>query len=404
MGITSLPSSMRMSPEVMKQNREAVIAEEIGRARVLTLNRPKHLNFISEKMIKMLGQKLEKHEKDDNADFVILKGAGRTFSAGGDLSVIYNVRNTWDGCLEGVYRLYWLCYHIQTYKKPQIALVHGMSTGGGVGLMVPMKLRVVTEKAFCSTPEANLGYHPDCGLSYILSRLPGRLGEYLALTGATLRGEEVVAAGLATHFVPSQKLFQLEKRLLSTNNGEEDTIRSVIDEFSTNVHIHERSVLNKLSIIDDCFSRESVEEILDSVEAEAGKKGNDWIIPALKSLKKASPVGLKMTLRSIREGRIQTVSECLRREFRMTINTLRTIISNDFYEGIRAAIIDKDKSPKWNPSTLDKVNDEQLDLIFKPFEEHDLELQVPMKEYECRWEGKYEDSGYCLRTNSNMRY
>ncbi|MCD7465933.1 hypothetical protein HAX54_002152 [Datura stramonium] len=402
MGITSIPSSTTMFPmpqEVLKQNREVVIAEEIGRARVLTLNRPNHLNFISGKMALMLGQKFEKYEKDDNAEFVIIKGAGRTFSAGGDLKVIYNSRNTRDSCLEAVYRIYWLCYHIHTYKKPHIALVHGMSMGGGASLMVPMKFSVVTEKAFCSTPETSLGFHPDCGFSYMLSRLPGRLGEYLGLTGVKLKGKEVVAAGLATHFVPSQKLFQLEKRLLSLNNGEEDAIKSVIDEFSTNVHVDERSVLNKLSIINDCFSGESVEEIVDSFEAEAGKKGNDWIIPVLKSLKKASPIGLKITLRSIREGRTQTLSECLRREFRITINTLRTIISDDFYEGIRAIVIAKDKSPKWNPSTLDKVHDEQLDLIFKPFEQHDLELQTPIKEEECRWGGKYENSGYCLLTN-----
>uniref|UniRef100_M1BAZ1 3-hydroxyisobutyryl-CoA hydrolase n=1 Tax=Solanum tuberosum TaxID=4113 RepID=M1BAZ1_SOLTU len=346
MGITSLPSTITTFP----MPSEVVIAEEIGHGRVLTLNRPNNLNYVSEKVALTLGQKLEKYEKDDNAKFVILKGAGRTFSAGGDLERIYDAR---DSVLEGVYRIYWLFYHIHTYKKPHIALVHGMSMGGGVGLMAPMKFSVVTEKAFCSTPEANLGYHPDCGLSYILSRLPGRLGEYLGLTGAKLKGKEVVAAGLATHFVPSHKLFQLEKSLLSINNGgEEDTIRSVIDEFSTNVQIDETSVLSKLSIIDDCFSRETVEEILDSF---------------------------------IREGRTQTLSECLRKEFRITINILRTIISDDLYEGIRAAIIDKDKSPKWNPSTLDKVHDEQLDLIFKPLEQHDLELQIPINEEECRF-------------------
>ncbi|XP_006346151.1 3-hydroxyisobutyryl-CoA hydrolase-like protein 5 [Solanum tuberosum] len=400
MGITSLPSSIvtsLMPPEVMKQNREDVIAKEIGHGRVLTLNRPDHLNSISEKMVLMLGQKFEKYEKDENVEFVIVKGAGRTFSAGGELKRLYDGRNTRDSCLEFGYRLYWFCYQLQTYKKPHIVLAHGMSMGGGVGLMAPMKFSVVTERTFCSIPEANLGYHPDCGLSYILPRLPGRLGEYLGLTGANLKGKEVVAAGLATHFVPSQKLFQLEKSLLSINNGEEDTIRSVIDEFSTNVQIDERSVLSKLSIIDDCFSRETVEEILDSFETEACKKGNDWIMPVLKSIKKASPIGLKITLRSIREGRTQTLSECLRKEFRITMNTLRTIISDDLYEGIRAAIIDKDKSPKWNPSTLDKVHDEQLDLIFKPFEEHDLELQIPINEEEyCRWEGKYESSSYCL--------
>ncbi|WMV38687.1 hypothetical protein MTR67_032072 [Solanum verrucosum] len=324
MAIIYIPSSSTMFPmpqKVLRQNREVVVPEEIGRARMLTLNRPNHLNYLSGEVALTLGQNFEKYEKDDNADFVIIKGAGRTFSAGGDLHMFYEGRNTRDSCLEGVYRMYWLCYHIHTYKKPHIALVHGMSVGGGASLMAPMKFSVAIEKVFSSTPETNIGFHPDCGFSYMLPRLPGRLGEYLGLTGEKLRGKEVVAAGLATHFVPSQ-------------------------------------------------------------EAEASRKGNDWIMAVLKTLKKASPIALKITLRSIREGRTQTISECLRREFRISMNIQRAIISGDFYEGIRAQIIDKDKSPKWNPSTLDKVHDDQLDLIFKPFEDHDLELQIPIKEEE----------------------
>nr|XP_009764161.1 PREDICTED: 3-hydroxyisobutyryl-CoA hydrolase-like protein 5 isoform X2 [Nicotiana sylvestris] len=352
--ISALSSNISMPKQVVKPNREVIITKELGHARVLTLNRPNHLNFLGEREVLMLGQKFEKYEKDDEAEFVIIKGAGRTFSAGGDLKTFYDRRNIRDSCLEGTYRMYWLCYHIHTYKKPHIALVHGMAVGGGASLMVPMKFSVVTEKAFCSTPETSLGFHPDCGFSYMLSRLPGRLGEYLGLTGAKLRGKEMVAAGLATHFVPSQKLFQLEKRLVSINSGEEDAIRSVINEFSTNIDIDERSILKKLSIINECFSKDSVEEIVESLEAEASKKGNDWIITTLKNLKKASPTGLKITLRSIREGRTQTLFECLRREFRITMNILRTVISGDLYEGIRAAIIDKDKSPKFD-FTITKV-------------------------------------------------
>ncbi|KAM3235196.1 3-hydroxyisobutyryl-CoA hydrolase-like protein 5 [Capsicum annuum] len=389
MGIASFPSSILMfstPPKRLIHDREVDIAEEIGCARVLTLNRPNQINFISNKMALMLGQKLEKYEKDDNVELVIIKGAGRTFSADGNVKAAveqkFSLRG--DSWFELAYRIYRLCYHIHTYKKPHIALVHGMSVDGGASLMVPMKYSIVTEKAWYSTPEASLGFHPYCAFSYMLSRLSGRLGEYLGLTGERLRGKDVVAAGLATRFVPSQKLFQLEKCLLSISNGEEDVIRSVIDEFSTNVQIDERSILNKLAINNECFSRKSVEEIVDSFEVEAGKKGNDWIVPVLKRKKKASPTGLKITLKSIREGRKQTLSECLRREFRITINTLQTIISDDFSEGIRAIIIDKDKSPKWNPSTLDEVHDEQLDLIFKPFEEHDLELQIPVKKDECR--------------------
>ncbi|XP_069155346.1 3-hydroxyisobutyryl-CoA hydrolase-like protein 5 [Solanum lycopersicum] len=393
-----------MAQEIVKLDREdVVIAEEIGGVGVITINRPKQLNVLSNKVILLLGEKLEKLEKDDSTKLVIIKGAGKAFSAGGDLKMFYYGQKTRDSCLEATYRMYWLCYHIHTYKKPLVALVHGMSMGGGASLMTPMKFSVVTEKTVFSTPETLIGFHPDCGFSYMLSRLSGRLGEYLGLTGARLKGKEVVAAGLATHIVPSQKLVELEKCLLSLNSGDENAIESVIKEFSTDFEIHENSILqlNRMSIINECFSKDTVEEILMSFEAEAHKLGNDWIQPVLKHLKRLSPTGLKITLRSIREGRKQTLSECLKKEFRISNNILRKTISNDFYEGISAIVINKKKSPKWCPTTLEEVKDEQVNLIFKNFEQH-LELQIPEKN-EQRWKGKYDNSPHYYRINQAMK-
>lgn len=382
-----------MAQETLNLEQEVVLVEELGNARVVTLNNPKQLNVISPKVVVLLAANLEKWEKDENAKLVIIKGAGRAFSAGGDLKMFYNGRNSKDSCLEVVYRMYWLCNHIHTYKKTTVALVHGISMGGGASLMAPMKFSVVTEKTVFSTPEASIGFHTDCGFSYMLSRLPGRLGEYLGLTGARLNGKELVAVGLATHFVPLEKLPELEKHLLSLNTGDEAAVGSAIKEFSTDVQIDEESILKKQSIIDECFSKDSVAEIISSFETEAGKEGNGWIVPVLKGLKRSSPTGLKITLRSIREGRKQTLSECLKKEFRITINTLRARISGDVYEGIRALTIDKDNSPKWDPLTLENVEDEQVNLVFEPFEE-DSELKVSENEQD-RWDGKYEDSAYC---------
>ncbi|KAL7590257.1 hypothetical protein Lser_V15G41279 [Lactuca serriola] len=371
---------------------EVVLTENKGNVRLITLNQPKKLNVISPKVVYLLAENLEKWEKDDDVKLVIIKGAGRAFSAGGDLKVFYTGKTTKDYCLEVVYRFYWLCYHIHTYKKPQVALVHGISMGGGASLMVPMKFSVVTEKTVFAMPEASIGFHTDCGFSYILSHLPGHLGEYMALTGTRLSGKELVTAGLATHFVPLDKLSMLESNLVNLNSGDENAVKSAIEEFSISVDISEESVLNRQSIIDECFSKDSVEEILESFEAEATKEGNEWITPVLKGLKQSSPIGLKINLRSIREGRKQTLLECLKKEFRLTINILRATISGDIYEGIRALTIDKDNSPKWDPPTLKEVDSEKLDLLFKPFGEG-LELNVPENE-EQRWSGKYEDSLY----------
>ncbi|RVW39546.1 3-hydroxyisobutyryl-CoA hydrolase-like protein 5 [Vitis vinifera] len=385
--------------------------EEIGNIRVITLNRPRQLNVISSKVVSLLAEYLEKWEKDDKAELVIIKasisrtqkfkfldfhGVGRAFSAGGDLKMFYDGREPRDSCLEVVYRMYWLCYHIHSYKKTQVALVHGISMGGGASLMVPMKFSVVTEKTVFATPEATIGFHTDCGFSYMLSHLPGHLGEFIALTGARLNGKELVTVGLATHYVPSEKMPELEKRLMCLNSGDRNAIKSAIEEFSLDVKVDEDSVLNKQSTINECFSKDSVEEIIKSFETEARKEGNAWIGPMLKSLKRSSPTGLKITLRSIREGRNQTLAESLKKEFRLTMNILRTTISNDVYEGIRALTIDKDNAPKWDPPTLDKVNGEKVDIVFQPFKE-ELELQIPEKE-ECRWDGKYEHSAYAQVT------
>ncbi|XP_011082898.1 3-hydroxyisobutyryl-CoA hydrolase-like protein 5 [Sesamum indicum] len=373
-------------------NEEVVLGEEIGHARVITLNQPRRLNVISSDVVALLAKLLEKWEKDDEAELILIKGSGRAFSAGGDLKMFYDGRTSKDSNLEVVYRMYWLCYHIHTYKKPEVALVHGISMGGGASLMAPMKFSVVTEKTVFATPEASIGFHTDCGFSYMLSRLPGHLGEFLGLTGARLNGAELVAAGLATHFVPSEKLAELEKRLISLNSGEDNAVNSAIQEFSVNVQIDENSVLNKKTIIDECFSKDSVEEIITSFEAEASKEGNGWILTFLKGLKRSSPTALKITLQSIREGRKQTLSECLRKEFRITMNILRSVISPDVYEGIRAVTIDKDNAPKWDPPSLESVDAEKVKQVFRPFEQ-EFELNIPTGD-DSRWEGKYEDSPY----------
>ncbi|CAO2166413.1 unnamed protein product [Urochloa humidicola] len=379
---------------------EVVLGQEAGGARVITLNRPRQLNGISDRVVYLLAQFLEKWEKDDNAKLVVFKGAGRAFSAGGDLKMFYEGKSVHrvtrrfntafadDSCLEVVYRMYWLCYHIHTYKKTTVALVNGLVMGGGAAMVAPLKFAVVTEKTIFATPEASVGLHTDCSFSYIHSRLPGYLGEYLALTGARLNAKEMISAGLATHFVSSEKLEELEKRLLNLDSGDESTVRAVIEEFSTDVQPDEDSVLNKLSMINNCFSAETVEDIIKAFESEASTDGNQWIAPVLKGLRRSSPTALKITLRSIREGRKQSLPECLTKEFRLTMNILRSVVNGDVYEGIRALSIDKDNAPKWNPATLEEVKNADIDRVFQPFST-EQELHVPSDDSN-RWGGKYE--------------
>lgn len=369
-----------------------VLDEEKGRVRVITLNNPRKLNIISREVIIRLAEIYEKWEKENDAEIIIMKGAGRAFSAGGDLRVFYYGKAD-KLAIEPVYKMYWLQYHLHTYKKTVVAIVNGLAIGGGASLTLASTFKVVTEKTVLSAPEAGFGFHTDASLSYVLSHLPGHLGEYLALTGARLDGVEMISTGLGTHYIPSEKLEELEKRLVDLNSGDRNIVKAAIEEFSLQVHPGEKSIFYKLSLIDKCFSKDTVEEIIETLTAESNMERNEWIKDTIQKLKRSSPTGLKMTLRSVRQARKQTLLECLKKEFRLTVNTLRGVISNDIYEGIRALVIDKDNSPKWNPPSLSEVTEEKLDLVFNPLDE-ELEIQLPQEERISRWGGKFECSGF----------
>lgn len=373
------------------QPSQVVLDEEKGHVRTITLNNPRKLNIINREVVVRLAEIYEKWEKENDAELIIIKGAGRAFSAGGDLTLFYYGKAE-KHVIEAVYKMYWLQYHIHTYKKTVVAIANGLTIGGGASLTVQSTFRVVTEKTVLSAPEAGFGFHTDASLSYILSHLPGHLGEYLALTGARLDGVEMIATGLGTHYIPSEKLEELEKRLIDLNSGDRNIVKATLEELSLHVQPGEKSILHNRSLLDKCFSKDTVEEIMDSLAVEINMEGNEWVKDTIKNLKRSSPTGLKMTLRSVRQARKQTLAECLKKEFRLTINTLRGVISNDIYEGMRALVIDRDNSPQWNPP-LEEITDEKLDLVFKPFEE-EFELQLPQDEKITRWEGKFECSGF----------
>ncbi|KAH0916755.1 hypothetical protein HID58_031201 [Brassica napus] len=362
---------MRMAQEGRNIDEQVVVGEQKGSVEWAILKRTRQLNTTASEEVLKLAEDLETWEKDDKTKLIV------TQSAGDDVQMFYDGQFS---SLNDIYTMYWLCYHIHTYKKTQVAIVDGICNFGSASLMFAMKFSVVTEKIDFATLEASLGFHTDCGFSYIHSRLPGHLGEFLALTGTRLNGKELVAVGMATHFVPSAKLVDLVARLWSLDSGDMDVVRSTIEEFSEKVELDKDSILNKLSIIDKCCSKESVKQIIQEFEAEGSKEGNEWVTPIMGFLKQSSPTGLKINLRSIREGRKQTLAECLKKEFRVSVNILRGTISNDAYEGARALTIDKDNRPGWNPATLDEVDDEKINLVFLPLEDDIIELRIPETE------------------------
>jgi len=341
-------------------------------------------------MLQALAEKYERWEEDNSVDLIVLKGAGRVFCAGGDLRMFYALGKSDESWKVMVYTKYWLDYHIATFKKPLVALWHGLVMGGGAGLSVAGTFGVATEKTIFAMPEASLGLHTDCGSSYWLSRLPGSFGEFMALTGHRLNGAEMYACGLASHFVPVQRLPELESRLAELPNGDEASIRAVIESFHNPTPIATTSALHKQAAIDRIFSKDTIEDILQALEDEVEATQETWAKETLKVLKRSSPTGLRMSMQSIRTARTISRAECLKREYRLTINALRGTVTDDFYEGIRAIVVDKDNAPKWNPKSTLEVTQEHVDLLFKPFPDAE-ELRLP-SDQEPRWSGKFAEA------------
>lgn len=367
-----------------------LIEEESNGVRILTLNRPHKLNCITLPMVKRLCELFEKWETDSHVKLIIMKGAGRAFCAGGDLRMFYRDGKRDGSCREVVYRKYWLDFHLHTYKKPMVAFLNGLVMGGGAGLTMPCRFRIVTEKTVFAMPEAGIGYHTDVAASFFLSHLPGYFGDYLAMTGARIDGADMVHCGLATHFVQSEKLQELEASLLKLDASDDDAILATIEKFSSQVELGPKSALQSEAVLNETFSKENAENILELLDKENMSGNLQWIKESVKVLKRSSPTGLKMTFRSVREGRNQSLADCLHKEFRLTLRTLASLVSNDLYEGIRATVIDKDNAPKWDPAYLSDVTEEMLDRLFEPFKDPTQELQLPDMKTVPRWEGKFE--------------
>ncbi|KAH7848524.1 hypothetical protein Vadar_003952 [Vaccinium darrowii] len=364
---------------------DIVLVEGKASSRTAILNRPPVLNALNTAM----GARLQKLYKswEDNPDigFVMLKGSGRAFCAGGDIVSLYHFINEGniEACKDFCRTIYGFVYQLGTYLKPQVALLNGITMGGGGGVSIPGTFRVATNKTVFATPETLIGFHPDAGASFYLSHLPGYLGEYLALTGDKLNGVEMIGCGLATHYSLSARLPLLEEQLGKLVTDDPSVIETCLGTYSDVIYPDSTSVLHRIETLDKCFSHDTVEEIIDSLESEAAKMQDEWCTSTLKKLKYASPLSLKVSLRAIREGRYQTFDQCLVREYRMSLQGMSGQISDDFCEGVRARMVDKDLAPKWNPPILEQVSTDMVEQYLSPLSECEPDLELPTKQREA---------------------
>ncbi|XP_059489615.1 3-hydroxyisobutyryl-CoA hydrolase, mitochondrial [Neocloeon triangulifer] len=346
---------------------DEVVVQTIGDKGVITLNRPKALNALNLNMIRQITPVLEQWDKDKS--LIIMKGAGeKAFCAGGDVRAVTEAAKTGDRfAYDFFYGEYQLNALINRLKVPYVALIDGITMGGGVGLSVHGRFRVATEKTLFAMPETAIGLFPDVGGSYFLSRLPGRLGHYLALTGYRLKGPDVLHAGVATHIVHSEKLAELEAALIAEKDP-----AGVLNSFNdADLAGRPFSLAPTLQDIDATFAPESVEEILQKLESN----GSEWAKKTAATLNKMSPTSLKITMKQLRLGKQKNLQECLQMEFRLT---QRCCAGHDFIEGVRSVLVDRDNNPKWKPATLAEVSDATIDSYFAPLpsgEELDFSLK-----------------------------
>jgi enoyl-CoA hydratase len=305
---------------------------------------------------------LDAWAEDAAVKTVVVRGRGeRAFCAGGDIRALYDSGRAGTPYALDFYRdEYILDAAIKHFPKPYVALIRGIVMGGGVGVSLNGSHRIADESTVFAMPETGIGLFPDVGGSYFLPRLPGETGMYLAMTGARLKSADALNSGVATHFVPAANTETLIERLATG-----DVPDAAIGALGGNAGappLAEHQVM-----IDRCFAGNSVEAILLSLDAE----DSEWARATATAIRTKSPTSLKIAFRQLRTGRSLGFDDCMRMEFRM-VN--RVIAGHEFYEGVRATIIDKDQSPKWQPATLEAVSDAQIDAYFAPLGEKELKL------------------------------
>lgn len=343
---------------------DEVLFERRGRAGIITLNRPKALNALTLTMVDAMHPQLEAWRKDDAVELVIVKGAGeRAFCAGGDIRALHDSGKAGTPYVIDFYaHEYRLNTLIKRYPKPYIALINGIVMGGGVGVSVHGVARVCGEGTMFAMPETGIGLFPDVGGTFFLPRLAGELGMYLGLTGTRLDVVDAKHAGIATHVVPAARHEELIGELADGDRPYE----RVLTGFA--VTPENKSKIEGLrQWIDGHFVHESVEAIFASLESGTSL----FAAETLKSLKTKSPTSLKVTYRQIREGRRLAFEDCMRLEFRLTNRFMR---GHDFYEGVRAVIVEKDNAPKWSPPTLQGVSEADVAAYFEELPGGDLTL------------------------------
>jgi enoyl-CoA hydratase len=342
-----------------------VIAEIRGRVGCITLNRPKALNALSLPMVRDLTVALQRWQDDPQVLAVAVRGTGKegpfgAFCAGGDIRFFHQAAHAGDTALGDFFtEEYALNHLIHTYAKPYIAFMDGIVMGGGMGISQGASVRVVTERTKMAMPETNIGLFPDVGGGFFLSRCPGKLGEYLGLTGMMLSGPQAVAAKLADMALPSAMLETIWDKLGNSPFENSEAVERFVLAQPGSLTPEK---LQPQPHIDTVFGMSTVQAMVDALEAAS----DDWSQHTAKTLRARSPLMLSVVLEQIRRARSMGLAEDLRMERDMVYHCfhLRSVHDSDTVEGIRALAVDKDHSPNWKPAKVEEVDAAEVARFF----------------------------------------
>ncbi|MEM7492396.1 MAG: enoyl-CoA hydratase/isomerase family protein [Pseudomonadota bacterium] len=335
----------------------------------ISLNRPEALHALNLSMCRTILSALNLWRDDERVRMVLIDHADGTrgFCAGGDIAMLRRSGMS-DGAEARAFfaEEYRMNAAIKAFPKPYLAIMDGVTMGGGVGLSVHGSHRIATDKTLFAMPETGIGLFPDVGGGWFLPRLTGELGTWLALTGARLKGTDVAAARIATHYVPSELLPNLKSQIADADfsAGAAELLGEILSSLSQSVPAG--SFLPHMDTINACFGFDRAEDIVRALEDDAG----DWATKQLHVMETKSPETIKVALRQLREGaRFEIFQQNMSMEYRIG---WRKVQSPDFIEGVRAVIIDKDNQPKWSPATLEAVSEDYVGGFFEPLGEDEL--------------------------------
>jgi enoyl-CoA hydratase/carnithine racemase len=356
---------------------EEVIFNENNGVGVITLNRPDRLNALTYPMVQKINQYLNLWEVKEEINCVIIEGAGdRSFCAGGDVvklrkEVLADGGPPTQLSKSFFYDEYTLNYKISNFKKPFIALINGFTMGGGVGISMHGSHVVASDKTMFAMPETAIGLFPDVGGGWLLGQLDKGIGAWLSLVGAKLKAYDLISLNLATNYVASTEIEKLKNSLITSSPDTNDKVTSVINSLSSNPKTEDSVLLAHEEIIKDAFSFDKIEDIFERCET-LSKLNNEFLNTQFEELKHKSPTSLKISLKQIRAAREMSLKDELIMEYRMVQKCLKI---GDFFEGVRAMLVDKDRKPNWSPSSINDVDKSRVDEFFKSLDDLDLVLE-----------------------------